>query len=366
MVYVPGQDRQPGEAESPPTLNRSFAGVLNSILESASDEFRSLGREGVRFSVALVGEMGKDKFTGMLEELPVVAGIALTQELGARAALLTDAATASSLTSLMSDSDDPVLLRNALEPILKALSDYCEKTTGYPLGDIENIEASDPTDLPPATEELSKRLANRLCRAVATISFEEHESGKIALVLPRDLAKKMTVPPAGAESSAAAHEITNLDDLKNAIRGSAVSAAPAKDTADRENILNTKTGPMFSPASREKDSTMKDDASDFFSPVVPAAASQALEGIPAQNLDLIMDIQLRLTARLGQMEMPVAEILKLSPGSIIDIDRFVDEPVELVVNDRPIARGDIVVVQENFGIKISEIISPKDRIQSLR
>ena len=83
-------------------------------------------------------------------------------------------------------------------------------------------------------------------------------------------------------------------------------------------------------------------------------------------MDLILDIQLRLTARLGQMEMPIGDIMKLAPGSVIDIDRFVDEPVELVVNDRPIARGDIVVVQENFGVRISEIISPKDRIRSLR
>ena len=123
-------------------------------------------------------------------------------------AALTDAATASSLTALMSDSEDPVLLRNALGPILDALSNYCEKTTGYPLGDIENIEASDPADLPPATEELSKRLASRLCRAVATISFVGHESGKLALILPRDLAKKMTLPV--AEESAAARPIVGI------------------------------------------------------------------------------------------------------------------------------------------------------------
>jgi flagellar motor switch protein FliN/FliY len=84
-----------------------------------------------------------------------------------------------------------------------------------------------------------------------------------------------------------------------------------------------------------------------------------------ENIDLILDIQLRLSARLGQVEMQIGEIMKLTPGSVIDIDRLVDEPIELVVNDRPIARGEIVVVQENFGIKITEIISQKERIRSL-
>ncbi len=85
-----------------------------------------------------------------------------------------------------------------------------------------------------------------------------------------------------------------------------------------------------------------------------------------ENIDLILDIQLRVNARLGQVEMPIGEILKLAAGSVIDIDRFTDEPVELVVNDRLVARGEIVVVQENFGIRITEIVSKEERIESLR
>jgi len=71
-------------------------------------------------------------------------------------------------------------------------------------------------------------------------------------------------------------------------------------------------------------------------------------------------------ARLGRVEMPVGEILALGPGSIVDVGRLVDEPVELLVNDKLIARGDVVVVDERFGLRITEIVSPEQRIESLR
>jgi flagellar motor switch protein FliN/FliY len=84
------------------------------------------------------------------------------------------------------------------------------------------------------------------------------------------------------------------------------------------------------------------------------------------NLDMILDIQLVATARLGRVEMPIGEIMALGPGSIIEVGHLVDEPVELLVNGKLIARGDVVVVDEKFGLRITEIVSPQERITSLR
>ncbi len=83
------------------------------------------------------------------------------------------------------------------------------------------------------------------------------------------------------------------------------------------------------------------------------------------NIDMVLDIRLVATARLGRVEMPIGDILALGPGSIIDVGRLVDEPVELLVNNKLIARGDVVVVDEKFGLRITEIISPKERIESM-
>lgn len=88
--------------------------------------------------------------------------------------------------------------------------------------------------------------------------------------------------------------------------------------------------------------------------------------VAPKNLDMVLDIQLVATARLGKVEMPIGDILTLGPGSIIEVGHLVDEPVELLVNNKLIARGDVVVVDEKFGLRITEIVSPKERIESLR
>jgi len=94
-------------------------------------------------------------------------------------------------------------------------------------------------------------------------------------------------------------------------------------------------------------------------------AAQPAPDMP-QNIDLILDINLDVTARLGRVEMPLGQILELGPGSIIDVGHSVDDPVELLVNNKLIARGDVVVVEEKFGLRISEIVTPAERIESLR
>jgi flagellar motor switch protein FliN len=98
----------------------------------------------------------------------------------------------------------------------------------------------------------------------------------------------------------------------------------------------------------------------------PAAPADKQHARPPANLDMILDIRLVATARLGRVEMPIGEILALGPGSIIDVGHMVDEPVELLVNNKLIARGDVVVVDEKFGLRITEIVSTKARIESMR
>jgi flagellar motor switch protein FliN/FliY len=79
-----------------------------------------------------------------------------------------------------------------------------------------------------------------------------------------------------------------------------------------------------------------------------------------------MNISLVATARLGRVEMPLRDILNLGPGSIVEIGHMVDEPIELLVNDKVIARGEVVLVDEKFGLRITEIMGTRDRIESLR
>ena len=86
----------------------------------------------------------------------------------------------------------------------------------------------------------------------------------------------------------------------------------------------------------------------------------------AQNLDMLLDIPLQVTVELGRTKRSVKEILEMSSGSIIELDKLAGEPVDILVNDRLIANGEVVVIDENFGVRITDVLSPKERINNLR
>ena len=77
----------------------------------------------------------------------------------------------------------------------------------------------------------------------------------------------------------------------------------------------------------------------------------------SENIGLLLHVPLRLTVELGSAKMSVAEILKLGSGSIVELDRSVSHPVDLLVNHRPIARGEIVAIDESFALRITELIA---------
>jgi flagellar motor switch protein FliN/FliY len=85
-----------------------------------------------------------------------------------------------------------------------------------------------------------------------------------------------------------------------------------------------------------------------------------------KNLDMLLDIPLQVTVELGRTKRSVKEILELSSGSIIELDKLAGEPVDILVNNRLIAQGEVVVIDENFGVRVTDIISQSDRIKKLR
>jgi flagellar motor switch protein FliN/FliY len=98
----------------------------------------------------------------------------------------------------------------------------------------------------------------------------------------------------------------------------------------------------------------------------PEAPSPERPQPGTENLDVVLDLELTAAALLGGVEMPIGQILSLAPGSIIEMDRLVDEPIDLLVNDKLVARGEVVVVDEKFGVRITEVVSTRERIEVLQ
>jgi len=83
------------------------------------------------------------------------------------------------------------------------------------------------------------------------------------------------------------------------------------------------------------------------------------------NLDLILDIPVTVSIELGRTRLQVEEILKLGQGSVVELEKLAGEPLEILVQGRPIGKGEVVVVNEKFGVRLMDIISPVERIQRL-
>ncbi|MBN1759566.1 MAG: flagellar motor switch protein FliN [Chitinispirillaceae bacterium] len=89
-------------------------------------------------------------------------------------------------------------------------------------------------------------------------------------------------------------------------------------------------------------------------------------GASQQNIEMLLDIDLDVNIELGQSMLSIKRILELAPGAIVELDRMAGEPVDLMVNKKVVARGEVVVIDENFGIRIVSLVSPEERIRSLR
>lgn len=124
----------------------------------------------------------------------------------------------------------------------------------------------------------------------------------------------------------------------------------------------------------EQRKMLRDEASKPKEEPVAAAAPEA--AVPAgrpgpmsvddKKLEMILDIPLSLSVEMGRSKMLINDLLQLGQGSVIELTKLVGEPLDVFVNDKLIARGEVVVVNnEKFGIRLTEVISPSDRIQSM-
>ncbi len=119
----------------------------------------------------------------------------------------------------------------------------------------------------------------------------------------------------------------------------------------------------------EEEAKSSPDDIDFGPSEVSKAEFQHLQE-PAgeqeeRNIDMLMDVDLPVSIELGKTKLPIAEILALGPGSVVELNKLAGEPVDLLVNNTAVARGEVVVVDENFGLRITQLMTAEERLQSL-
>ena len=143
---------------------------------------------------------------------------------------------------------------------------------------------------------------------------------------------------------------------------------PAADRPSADSLIDpTSIDELLRQASFEDPSAFAASASDeaaFDSPAPDAAGfklpnlQQVMQDAQASSIDLLRDVELNVKIELGRSRMLVEDVLKLSEGSVVELDKLAGDPVDVFVNDRLVARGEVVVLNDKFAVRLTEVVSP--------
>lgn len=219
--------------------------------------------------------------------------------------------------------------------------------------DLMNIPEDKGVDNIPESELIIK--------VAFTLKVGDLIDSEIMQILPFEFGKKIVGKLLNGES----HEET----AATAVEEPPVPAAPQQQAPP---VMPT-TQPSYAEEVVQQPQMTQRQAPMKQKPQVPVQQAQfasfdapQLNSSEAQNLDLLLDIPLNVTVELGRTKRSVQEIIEMSSGSIIELDKLAGEPVDILVNHRLIANGEVVVIDENFGVRITDILSPAERINNLR
>jgi flagellar motor switch protein FliN len=184
-----------------------------------------------------------------------------------------------------------------------------------------------------------------LVRISFRMEVEDLIDSELMQILPINIAKEM------------------VENLLNAVQQPAASAP--QPAATPKPVAEPQPAPVYAaqPASQPKQQQVQNVA---VQPVQFAPLKAA--GMPGvdTNIGLIMDVPLQITVELGRTRKLIRDILELTPGSVVELDKLAGEPVDILVNGKLIAKGEVVVIDENFGVRITDIITPLERASHLQ
>jgi len=131
-------------------------------------------------------------------------------------------------------------------------------------------------------------------------------------------------------------------------------------------LVSALTQPVAEPSPQPQSKSESESPSPSLTSPQPDQASPRIEELLRQgNLELLMDVELAVMLRFGSRQATLREVLDLASGAVLELDREIQEPVDLVLNGRVIARGEVVVVDGNYGLRVMEVASPQQRVNSL-
>lgn len=360
--------------------------VANMVMGSAATALSILLGKKVEITTPVVQLTDPDRFRQdyplpyVLVDVEYVVGLA-----GSNVLIIKDR-DASVMVDLMMGGDGYVPPSELGEIHLSAISEAMNQMMGSASTAMSTILKERVEISPPAvemvnfsTDELKGSVGQKgqtLVKVSFRVTIEDLIDSEIMQLIPLDLAKSMVKnlmeEMTDSEQVTASYDLPDIPEMPMPefppeVMQQPVSPAPAQVAAASEPMMG-QTYTMFGSPTAQP-GQVRNTAPGPGVPVQPvhfAPLQTNYQPKEMANIDLIMDVPLQITVELGKSRKTIREVLALGPGSVVELDKLAGEPVDLLVNGKLLAKGEVVVIDENFGIRITDIISPIERVANLQ
>ncbi|MEF9934248.1 MAG: flagellar motor switch phosphatase FliY [Clostridium sp.] len=356
---VSKEDAKAAESTSSDVIKESDKDLLGEIgnisMGSASTALSTILSKKVNITTPKVSLISINSIKENMQVPMVALEVLYTEGLTGANLLIMKITDAAVIASLMMGSDG-----NIEEPVelteleLSAVAEAMNQMIGSSATSLSTMLGF-PVNISPPTSRVWRSANDNLAEHVDEneeivkiafrLTIEEHVDSEIMLILRLDTANSIINTMTGG-SSEPEPEIA-LEPVIEPVQEAAASRAPVQ--APRVDMPVSNSINRDAPVQRAE-----------FAPL------QAIETHDTKNIDLILDVPLEISVVLGRCKRTIQEILDLGTGSLIELDKLTEEPVEILVNGKRVALGEVVVIDENFGVRITNIINSVDRVKSLQ
>ncbi|NFE94154.1 flagellar motor switch phosphatase FliY [Clostridium botulinum] len=352
-----------GNTEELTDIEKDLLGEIGNIsMGSASTALYQIINQNVNITTPVVSLTTLKDMKASFETPNIVLDVEYTEGIIGRNILVMKTDDAAVIANLMMGGDGQVPENPELSEIeVSAVQEAMNQMIGSAATSMATM-FSRRVDISPPTSKLWKEKSEPITETlsedeeIVRVSFRliigDLVDSNIMQILPLNTAKKIVSIMMGEEDKSS----ETIDTTKVVEEKPIVQATTQKVEVEKSASIQAK--PIVETPRVQQPIEVHEAA---FETLVPGESTQ----VP-KNIDLILDVPLDISVVLGRTKKSIKDILSLSTGSLIELDKLAEEPVEILVNGKKIAYGEVVVVDENFGVRITSIVSNAERIKSLR
>lgn len=326
--------------------------IGNISMGSASTALYQIINQPVNITTPIVSVTTLGNIKKEFEYPNIILDVEYTEGIVGRNILIMKVSDAAVIANLMMGGDGSVQTEELSEIEISAVQEAMNQMIGSAATSMATMFARVVNISPPNSKiwsEVSESITDSLdedeeiVRVKFRITIGDLVDSEIMQILPIPTAKKIVSIMMGEE-----------------VEETVKASEPVNEYKLQEKTIEVES-PVEARREPERVAAQVEVNEAKFEPLVPSKL-----GEPHKNIDLILDVPLNVSVVLGRTKKSVKDILNLSTGSLIELDKLAEEPVEILVNGKKIAYGEVVVVDENFGVRITNIVSGADRIKSLK